>query len=398
MATDEKNIVIIKREVDAPIFHSPPPGMVHDYSKLPEASLAVNPSFTPGPDLSDFDEQMFHRLPQAKRKLDLEPPPFAIEVECISSPPKRGRPPLQSSIKKAAARLKCASPPDKSRYDTSLGLLTKRFVTMLRGSPDGVVDLNTACDVMGVQKRRIYDITNVLEGVKLIQKESKNKIRWVGGGEVTEKILTQRTGLRGEVSELQLQEHRLDTMIRNAQLQLKMLTADNENKRLAYVTYRDIRTVTEFEDQTIVAIKAPPETKLEVPHPDQALQMWLKSSGGEINVYLCPEDNSSSTSEELVKHVSDMKFSDGADNMTSLPTTSGIKPDTSKHGNTPSKFLSEENTPSYFSPLKLFQTEDQLFENPFLSLEPPFTDSDYKFTLEDSEGVTDLFDSAALSL
>jgi hypothetical protein len=31
-----------------------------------------------------------------------------------------------------------------------------------------------------VQKRRIYDITNVLEGIGLIEKTSKNKIRWKG--------------------------------------------------------------------------------------------------------------------------------------------------------------------------------------------------------------------------
>jgi transcription factor E2F3 len=37
-----------------------------------------------------------------------------------------------------------------------------------------------------VQKRRIYDITNVLEGVGLIEKKSKNNIRWKpsGGGQV----------------------------------------------------------------------------------------------------------------------------------------------------------------------------------------------------------------------
>lgn len=28
------------------------------------------------------------------------------------------------------------------------------------------------------QKRRIYDITNVLEGIGLIEKESKNSIKW----------------------------------------------------------------------------------------------------------------------------------------------------------------------------------------------------------------------------
>ncbi|CAF2034027.1 unnamed protein product, partial [Rotaria magnacalcarata] len=30
------------------------------------------------------------------------------------------------------------------------------------------------------QKRRIYDITNVLEGIGLIEKQSKNTIRWKG--------------------------------------------------------------------------------------------------------------------------------------------------------------------------------------------------------------------------
>ena len=31
-----------------------------------------------------------------------------------------------------------------------------------------------------MQKRRIYDITNVLEGIGLIEKTIKNKIRWKG--------------------------------------------------------------------------------------------------------------------------------------------------------------------------------------------------------------------------
>ena len=43
---------------------------------------------------------------------------------------------------------------------------------------DGIVDLNIASAHLGVQKRRIYDITNVLEGIGLIEKKSKNKIKW----------------------------------------------------------------------------------------------------------------------------------------------------------------------------------------------------------------------------
>uniref|UniRef100_A0A8C0FSG3 E2F/DP family winged-helix DNA-binding domain-containing protein n=2 Tax=Strigidae TaxID=30459 RepID=A0A8C0FSG3_BUBBB len=71
------------------------------------------------------------------------------------------------------------SPGEKTRYDTSLGLLTKKFIRLLNESPDGVVDLNRAAEVLEVQKRRIYDITNVLEGIQLIRKKSKNNIQWM---------------------------------------------------------------------------------------------------------------------------------------------------------------------------------------------------------------------------
>lgn len=42
----------------------------------------------------------------------------------------------------------------------------------------GAVDLNEAALQLNVQKRRIYDITNVLEGIGLIEKRSKNVIAW----------------------------------------------------------------------------------------------------------------------------------------------------------------------------------------------------------------------------
>ena len=36
---------------------------------------------------------------------------------------------------------------------------------------------------LGVQKRRIYDITNVLEGIGYIIKIYKNKFKWVGAND-----------------------------------------------------------------------------------------------------------------------------------------------------------------------------------------------------------------------
>ena len=92
------------------------------------------------------------------------PPPFFC---CVQSP---GNTPIGSGI---------------SRYDSSLGLLTKKFTTLIKNSISGAIDLNDAAAQLQVQKRRIYDITNVLEGVGLIEKRSKNIIAWKGVAHAT---------------------------------------------------------------------------------------------------------------------------------------------------------------------------------------------------------------------
>ena len=40
---------------------------------------------------------------------------------------------------------------------------------------------------------------------------------------------------------------------------------DSRAPTLAYVTYQDIRAVGNFKEQTVIAVKAPPQTRLEVP-------------------------------------------------------------------------------------------------------------------------------------
>jgi hypothetical protein len=55
-------------------------------------------------------------------------------------------------------------------------MCTGTFQTSITGS----VDLNEAVHRLGVQKRRIYDITNILEGIGILRKISKNQIEWKG--------------------------------------------------------------------------------------------------------------------------------------------------------------------------------------------------------------------------
>ncbi|CAG5896520.1 unnamed protein product [Menidia menidia] len=100
-----------------------------------------------------------------------------------------------------------------SRHEKSLGLLTMKFVSLLQEAKDGVLDLKVAADSLAVkQKRRIYDITNVLEGVGLIEKKNKNIIQWRGQntGCQTHEMQEQLSVLKAQIAELEAQEKELD--------------------------------------------------------------------------------------------------------------------------------------------------------------------------------------------
>ncbi|XP_028939597.1 transcription factor E2F6 [Antrostomus carolinensis] len=177
----------------------------------------------------------------------------------------------------------------KRRFDASLVYLTRKFMDLVRTAPDGVLDLNEVATTLGVRKRRVYDITNVLDGIHLIQKRSKNLIQWVGSNldQVVGKASEQQD-LKDELSDLSAMEEALDELIKDCAHQLFELTDDKENAKLAYVTYQDICSIQAFQEQIVIAIKAPEETKLEIPIPkEDCIEVHMKSTKGPIDVYLC---------------------------------------------------------------------------------------------------------------
>lgn len=193
-------------------------------------------------------------------------------------------------------------PQTPSRHEKSLGLLTTKFVTLLQEAKDGVLDLKAAADTLAVrQKRRIYDITNVLEGIGLIEKKSKNSIQWkgVGPGCNTREIADKLIDLKAELDDLALREHELDQQKVWVQQSIKNVTDDSNNSPVAYVKHEDLCGV--FKGDTLLAIRAPVGTQLEVPIPETVVngqrkyQIRLKSSSGPIEVLLVNKDPSSAS-------------------------------------------------------------------------------------------------------
>ncbi|XP_068691816.1 transcription factor E2F5-like isoform X2 [Montipora capricornis] len=298
------------------------------------------------------------------------------------------------------------SPGTPSRHEKSLGLLTTKFVNLLQEAKDGVLDLKVAADTLAVrQKRRIYDITNVLEGIGLIEKKSKNSIQWKGAGPGcnTREISDKLVHLKSELERLQDKERELDEQRLWVQQSLKNVSEDPENEQLAYVTYEDV--CHSFKGDTLLVVQAPSGTQLEVPIPETNMkqprkyQIHLKSQSGPIHVLLVNKDAAADSPvvTPVPPPVNDV------DSNSNQAVREGEEPmdisgkDTSDLNGKGVAVKTEVLDSSRANELKEV-ANDIIFGNsfkvyaPLLRLSPPPGEHDYYFNLDDSEGVCDLFD------
>ncbi|XP_058474914.1 transcription factor E2F3 [Solea solea] len=258
----------------------------------------------------------------------------------------------------------------KTRLDTSLGLLTKRFTELLRASSDGVLDLNAVALELNTAKRRLYDITNVLEGIQLIKKKSKNNIEWLGGSL--------------DLGELRKQEKTLDDLIQSCTEQIHQMFEDQQIQRFVYLTHEDVQRIPSLKEQTVIVIKAPVGTKLEVPHPQESFQVHLKSTHGPIDAFIVVSQEGTNTSASDVpspppqmsskddaNSTSKIKRSPHSSPVTVTPTSTSLTPLHPPSGDQQSGGV------TVTSPLTVSRDGQQ-----------------YVLSLEENEGITDLFSSS----
>ncbi|NWI23910.1 E2F5 factor, partial [Sula dactylatra] len=274
-----------------------------------------------------------------------------------------------------------------------------------------------AADTLAVrQKRRIYDITNVLEGIDLIEKKSKNSIQWkgVGAGCNTKEVIDRLRYLEAEIEDLELKEKELDQQKLWLQQSIKNVMDDSTNhqypfKRIvtfSYVTHEDICNC--FNGDTLLAIQAPCGTQLEVPRPEMGqngqkkYQINLKSSSGPIHVLLINKESSSSK-----PMVFPVPPPDDLAQPPSQPAAlaTPLKPATAPQNPPEQQGLDQgqelPQTPVADTPSGNISGDiiDELMSSdvfPLLRLSPTPGD-DYNFNLDDNEGVCDLFDVQILN-
>ncbi|XP_012233344.1 transcription factor E2F5 [Linepithema humile] len=319
----------------------------------------------------------------------------------------------------------------QSRFEKSLGLLTTRFVGLLQKAKNGVLDLKVAADILEVrQKRRIYDITNVLEGIGLIEKKSKNSIQWKGAGPGcnTQELGEKLTDLKEEITQLEDHELMLDTHTRWIQQSIKNIENDLINRKYAYITYEDVKET--FLDQFVLGIQAPGDTELSVPNvlksvvQDETVinyNMYLKSNSGEIKVYTVQPELAKNYDNKLLEmrlqEESKGKKRGNEDDekkeeevivkpkrKVGRPPKSASKPNpvlTDDEDEEDPELIEAKIVLRDLNTTEIAQRDlellDQFYSDfcgPLVRLSPPPSEKDYQFNLSENEGVCDLFDIA----
>lgn len=312
----------------------------------------------------------------------------------------------------------------------SLALIAARFVDLIHKSEGGKLDLKEAVTVLAVpQKRRIYDITNVLEGIGVIEKITKNVVQWKGvlPGENALNSGRRNMLLKCELQELAEKEDMLDQQLDWIRQSIKNIYEDRGE--LSYVNQEDI--CNSFKGHTVLAVQAPSGTQLDVPIPKAirdsptTYQVHLKSSNGPIKVLLLNKRSCSAEAVALppskdVLHRARLALGNLTEkqihSLSCLPAENTCQKnvrtlqtlfqeiESNKTGLSGFHCLSK-NIKDLLDPTKEMNAEiNPLKENELfkmtpdvISLSPPPLD-DYRWDLDESEGVCDLFDVPMLNV
>lgn len=199
---------------------------------------------------------------------------------------------MQNSKKRLPAAAPMEDDLDASgskRLEKSLAMMTVNVVDLLKKAPKGILNLGEATKILEVrQKRRIYDVTNVLEGIGLIEKHGKNSVKWRGDSltpdprDVTRKMRI----LRHERSSLLSYEAIIDERLKIIRQCTDIARTNESTASYAYVTSEDITDV--FGEQTTNILASNPSESTAIDSSSKTLRI-SSSKGLPLDVRLLRE-------------------------------------------------------------------------------------------------------------
>jgi transcription factor E2F3 len=158
--------------------------------------------------------------------------------------------------------------------------LTHDFVELLIERNGEEVDLKEAGDRLGAAKRRLYDVTNVLAGIGVIERCGKAKVKWIGDSDSAEES--------EEMAKLVAREQELDKLGATIDEALATLSQSEDFEKYAWVSEEDVLRLIDGDQTSLYALRGPSDLAIEVPEGDVATRHRIICSSVSGQVDLIP--------------------------------------------------------------------------------------------------------------
>ena len=180
------------------------------------------------------------------------------------------------------------------KMENSLSQLTQNFLNYIKKKGRVKISINDLVNDLNVKKRRIYDITNVLQGIGYLDKMGKNNFLWIKNNNsennehtppnsestkkdiISENYISNYSQLKKEFDELKSKNNELDDLINRYREEFKLISEKNEFKIYGYITFDDIIELSKNENVHFMLIKAPKGTLINVIDDEEARKAYNK--------------------------------------------------------------------------------------------------------------------------
>ena len=158
----------------------------------------------------------------------------------------------------------------------TLFTLKKSFIEVLKSSNGKMIELSTVEKKLGVNKRRLYDIANVLAGIGFIERSGKSLIKWVGKSEINN---------LDEISEeFDKKEKELDEMIDVVENLLNLLVKSEDFENYAWLEKDDLNLLNPSQYLSMMGIRGPKLMNLNMTNDNDEYYLHCSTESGQIEM------------------------------------------------------------------------------------------------------------------
>ena len=172
-----------------------------------------------------------------------------------------------------------------TKQENSLGQLTKNFLQYIKKRGRVNININDLVKDLKVKKRRIYDITNVLQGIGYIEKNGKNEIIWKKNitnqkidneNDSPEDYKSNYDDLKNELNKLKKEDAEIEEILNKFKDEFNILSRKQDFAKYGYITFNDISNLSKNEDLDFIIIKATKGTVINVIDDEESKKAYSK--------------------------------------------------------------------------------------------------------------------------